>query len=74
MNKDEVKVNQIRKWDEKWEFNKSKYDPYFIVLDILNTNQIYIIIRTFEDGTILKYTEGMIEDCSYEVEDKDGTE
>jgi hypothetical protein len=69
-----VKVNQIRKWDEKWEFNKSKYDPYFIVLDILYTNQIYIIIRTFEDGTILKYTEGMIEDCSYEVEDKDGTE
>ncbi len=65
---DNIKINQIRKWDEKWEFNKSKYDPYFIVLDILNTNQIYIIIRTFEDGTILKYTEGMIEDCSYEVE------
>ena len=71
---DNIKINQIRKWDEKWEFNKSKYDPYFIVLDILNTNQIYIIIRTFEDGTILKYTEGMIEDCSYEVEDRYATE
>ncbi len=70
-----VKINQIRKWDRKREFNKTEYNEYFIVVGTLAANDmIYVLIRSFEDGFILKYSQGMIEDCSYEVEDKDGTE
>jgi hypothetical protein len=75
MNKNKIEINQIRKWDRKWEFNKTLYNEYFIIVDkLVINNQKAIIIRSLDyDGIVQKYSQAMIEDCSYEVEEINDT-
>jgi hypothetical protein len=59
----------------KWEFNKTLYNEYFIIVDkLVINNQKAIIIRSLDDdGIVQKYSQAMIEDCSYEVEEINDT-
>jgi len=61
-----VKINQIRMWD----YNKTKYEGYFIIMEeiVVSSKLSYIIIRSLDDGSVLKYTKNTILDLSLIVE------
>jgi|688.fasta_scaffold1105934_3 hypothetical protein len=61
-----MKVNQIRMWD----YNKTKYQGCFIIMEeiVVSNKLTFVVIRTLDDGSVLKYSKNTILDLSLIVE------